>query len=57
MRGFVPRIHVLFSGRGSWMAGREAGHDDKGETIRANPVAEIFSPDSNERTFFSDVCT
>jgi hypothetical protein len=40
MRGFVPRIHVLFSGRGSWMAGTEAGHDDKGETIRANRVAE-----------------
>ena len=44
MRGFVPRIHVLFSGRGSWMAGTEAGHDDKGETIRANSVAENILP-------------
>ena len=53
----IPRIHVFFFGRGSWMAGTDAGHHGKGVTISANGVAEIFFPDSNERALFSDVCT
>ena len=53
----VPRIHVFFFGRGSWMVGTEAGHDGKSVTIRANGIAEIFFPDSNERALFSDVST
>ena len=52
----IPRIHVFFFGRGSWMAGTEDGHDGKGVTIRANGIAKIFSPDSNKRALFSDVC-
>ncbi len=31
MRGLVPRIHGLFSVAKTWMAGTEAGHDDKNE--------------------------
>jgi hypothetical protein len=32
MRGFGPRIHVLFPAAKAWMAGMEAGHDDKKES-------------------------